>query len=318
MVYDSREADSRKFGLRILPNDSVEIAFLLDYDVHSLTDEFSCMAIAKNGDYIVTKPDPRYNRQPKLSRINKDNEEVWESAFDRPVRKDFRFGPENTKFYYTQKIIETRNEDIIICGLNNISDSFYVAGTHDKVISSGRSGSFLARFSKEGELLWVHHMAYVVEDGSLRNIRMFEVIELQDGRLCVGGNVGIPGTKNDVQPFVMFLDANGCKDETCSNVDKWWYFPDLIPGPPEDTLVVLPELTVYPNPSGDVIHIRIDHAQADDIYTFFILDNFGRTVMRGSLNEASSLDISNLVSGVYAVYIHKTGRQIDIKRFVKN
>jgi hypothetical protein len=306
MVYDSKHADSRKFGIKILQNDSIEVAFELDYPVQLHPDDYSCIEITRNGDYIVTRPDPDYNPLPRLVRINKENQVVWEQSFERPSRPGIPFGPENTKHYYPQKILETHNGDVIICGLNNISDSFYVAGTHDKVISAGRSGSFLARFSKEGELLWVHHMAYVVEDGSLRNIRMFEVIELQDGRLCVGGNVGIPGTKNDVQPFVMFLDANGCKDETCSNVDKWWYFPDLIPGPPEDTLVVLPELTVYPNPASDVLYIHIPY---QDEYSGSLIcimsDSRGQTVYQKDISFGMhEVDISHFPPGVYYVMIH--------------
>jgi len=322
LVYDSREADSRKFGLKILPNDSIEIAFLLDYEVKSPTDDFSCIAIAKNGDYIVTKPDQRYARQPRLSRINKENVEVWESGFDRPTRKGIMFGPENTKFYYTQKIIETANEDIIICGLNNISDSFYVAGTNDQVFSQNRSGSFIARFSKEGELLWVHHMAYVVEDGSLHYIRLRDVIELQDGRLCVGGSLGIEGTKIDMEPFVMFLDANGCKDENCSNVDKWWYFPDLIPRPPIDTLdteidtlAILPHVVVYPNPTSEFLNIHIP--QKNDflgIVQSYIFDSQGRQIRTDVLALGiNTVDVSQWSQGSYFLIIQdEAGQQLSI------
>lgn len=76
--------------------------------------------------------------------------------------------------------------------------------------------------------------------------------------------------------------------------------------------------TVYPNPTSNVINIGLSNSQVESTYTYVIIDSFGRTVLQGGLNGDTSIDVSHLISGIYAVTIQKNGHQMDIKRFIKS
>jgi plastocyanin len=61
-----------------------------------------------------------------------------------------------------------------------------------------------------------------------------------------------------------------------------------------------PNFTIYPNPSDNLITIRTNNNMAGT--QFFITDQTGRLVSNGKLvNDATSIDISQLASGIYLV-----------------
>ena len=66
------------------------------------------------------------------------------------------------------------------------------------------------------------------------------------------------------------------------------------------------DISVYPNPTGDVITICSNSIRS----IYIITDQTGRQVMSGTLNaERTSVDIRNLVAGIYFIQIEKNKYQ---------
>ena len=75
----------------------------------------------------------------------------------------------------------------------------------------------------------------------------------------------------------------------------------------------LPVVSLYPNPSNDLVHLKSDR----EIDFIEIVDLQGNVVMKTVLNSSTaSLDLSNIVSGVYLVKI-QSGNNGIIQRIVK-
>lgn len=69
-----------------------------------------------------------------------------------------------------------------------------------------------------------------------------------------------------------------------------------------------PNLTVYPNPSSNLVTIKGSHSLNGSQY--YIIDQKGRQVFKGRINnEATSFDISQLNSGIYLIQIIGQRRQ---------
>jgi len=59
-----------------------------------------------------------------------------------------------------------------------------------------------------------------------------------------------------------------------------------------------PAFNIFPNPTQDQLHIQIDYPED---YSIRIADISGRTVLRTSLDQSASIDISSLKKGIYIV-----------------
>lgn len=70
-------------------------------------------------------------------------------------------------------------------------------------------------------------------------------------------------------------------------------------------------IRVYPNPANDVLNFTISERSE---YT--LLDVSGKTIMTGLVNPGQSLDVSNLVEGMYVVEV-RNGSQLDRFKVLK-
>ena len=71
------------------------------------------------------------------------------------------------------------------------------------------------------------------------------------------------------------------------------------------------KINIYPNPSADIINIESNY----NINSIEIVDNMGRLIIKKE--SCNKLNISELKSGTYSVYLY-TGNKKIIKRFTKS
>ena len=71
------------------------------------------------------------------------------------------------------------------------------------------------------------------------------------------------------------------------------------------------KIKIYPNPATDIINIESNY----NINSIEIVDNMGRLIMKK--DSCNKLNISELESGTYSVYLYN-GNQKIIKRFTKS
>ncbi|WP_400079921.1 T9SS type A sorting domain-containing protein [Winogradskyella sp. R77965] len=67
--------------------------------------------------------------------------------------------------------------------------------------------------------------------------------------------------------------------------------------------VTLQNVTIYPNPANSIIHIK---GLTNDVATISVTDMLGRNVLTKSLYTNETLDVSQLVSGIYSISIDGT------------
>lgn len=75
-----------------------------------------------------------------------------------------------------------------------------------------------------------------------------------------------------------------------------WYQNELIVLGVDDN--ILEGLKIYPNPTQNVLHIKTER---NDISNLSILDTVGREVMQVSLKSTTSIDVSQLQTGIYLI-----------------
>lgn len=71
---------------------------------------------------------------------------------------------------------------------------------------------------------------------------------------------------------------------------------------------------IFPNPASDVLQLKI--ANADNV-SYAIIDAAGKTVMSSTLNGNSTIDISQLSSGIYALQLKMKEQFIGTTKFIK-
>jgi len=261
-------------------------------------------------------------RFPFIVKLNRAGDTLWSSNFQ-PNRGlldgAIRF---NTDDYKNTDLKILANNDVLVSGSVRIADSLFIPNTNRMKIRARLYGSYLARFSPDGNLLWRHFMVSQKSDGSGRSLTILRINELSDGSLFCTGVIEKNDTTTNVaieQAWAMRVGPNGCFDASCSHVDKWWYFPDEFPVSSVDISSDVSTLSIYPNPTSQDIHISIpDNIDFPIQYT--ITDELGRTHETGIYPDSNNdirLDIARLPSATYFVQIKDKSAQLWRGRFVK-
>ena len=115
----------------------------------------------------------------------------------------------------------------------------------------------------------------------------------------ISGEIGQSFNASVNGVYAVVVTQNGCIDTSfCYNV--------ISVGMTEITF--LNGLSIYPNPSSDLITVKASNEILG--LTFIIADQTGRQIMTGKLNnETTSVDISQLATGVYLFQVGQQRRQ---------
>jgi Secretion system C-terminal sorting domain len=304
---------------KIHENDS--ITKIIKVDVESFQDDFPRLAIDHDGNYIFQDIQDRNGNYPNFLKIGRDGDVVWKETFEQMFSPLLGFEKvPNVSNFKVNSIKVATNNDILVCGFIAIMDSIYIPNLKKKVIVSGRNGSFMARYSPDGELRWRHFLLSANDNGKARNVGIRDITEMPDGSLVVAGFLGRKDTTlvGIRDAWVMKVGPNGCFDPECSNVpdNRWWYFPEEIPTSAID-LVTYEKLSLYPNPGIDKIHISLPDGIAYPIQ-YQITTMTGQTVEKGVQQEQNfSLDASYLSGGTYIILSKDKSGKVWYGKWVK-
>lgn len=290
-------------------------------DVVDFQVDYARLAIDHDGNYIFQDINYRDGQYPYFVKIDRGGNVVWKETFEQMFSPMFGYEKiPNVSNFAVNSIKVASNNDILACGYIAIMDSIYIPNLKKKVIVSGRSGSFMARYSPDGELRWRHFLLSAKENGKARNIGIRDITEMPDGSLVVAGFLGRKDTTlievNDA--WVMKVGPNGCFDPECSNVpdNRWWYFPEEIPTSATD-LVTYEKLSLYPNPGINKINFSLPDSAIYPI-TYQITTISGQTVETGVQQEQHfSIDASYLSKGNYIVLCKDTSGKVWYGQWIK-
>ncbi len=306
-----------KYIFKILENDSImEIARFPLYKREA--NPRAKIKVAIDGHYIVTNFDTsKRNIPPLLTKLDRQGKKVWESSFDLIYGYWYGYFLPNVGNFTLNKITETKNGDILICGFNTQIDSLYIPFLNKKILTSGWTGAYMARFDPDGKVKWIHFLASLKDNGTFRKININDIQETDDGSIVLGGSLGVRDTTSNIfHSWVMKVGPNGCFDEACSHVDKWWFFPEEIVTATE-AKTLLGEITIYPNPGHDMINLTLP----DDVILpvkYRITDMQGRTHESGVYHQqVIKLDAGFLPPGLYLITIMDKAGKIWQGKWVK-
>jgi len=302
-------------------NEDDSISKIVKVDVETFTEDFARLAVDHDGNYIFQDIRDRDGGYPNFLKIDRNGIVVWKESFEQLFSPLLGFEKvPNVSNFEINSIKVASNNDILICGFSAIMDSVYIPNLKKKVIVGGRNGSFIARYSPDGELQWRHFLLSAKSDGNARTIGIRDLTEMPDGSLVVAGFLGRKDTafldKQDA--WVMKVGPNGCFDPECSNVpdNRWWYFPEEIPTSAAD-LVTYEKLSLYPNPGIDKINISLSDGVIYPIQ-YQITTMAGQAVETGvQQDQKFSLDASYLSGGTYIVLCKDKSGKVWYGKWVK-
>lgn len=302
-------------------NEDDSITKIVKVDVETFTADFARLVVDHGGDYIFQDIQDRNGNYPNFLKIDRNGNVVWKETFEQMFSPLLGFEKvPNVSNFAVNSIKVTTNNDILVCGFIAIMDSIYIPNLKKKVIVSGRNGSFMARYSPDGELQWRHFLLSANDNGKARNVGIRDITEMPDGSLVVAGFLGRKDTTlvGIRDAWVMKVGPNGCFDPECSNVpdNRWWYFPEEIPTSATD-LVTYEKLSLYPNPGIDKINISLPDVITYPI-TYQITTMSGQTVETGIQQEQNfSLDASYLSAATYIILCKDKSGKVWYGKWVK-
>ena len=251
---------------------------------------------------------------PDVVKFDASGNEVWRN-FIRP-NTPIRSNGAGYRFSRITRMNVCRNNDVLVCGNIFIHDSFPLPGTNTRVFS-GAPSSFMARFSADGEELWRHIIVHPQPDGQLGYNGLHNISEAPDGSIIVSGTLQrvYDGPRiND--SWVMRLSPDGCLNESCDHVGRYWMFPDVASS--TDDRIPAESLTLYPNPGTSHLSWR---SPASMIYPVrYTLTNLqGIQSESGYIHtpDAAQIYTDYLSTGMYILQITDSSGRRYIGKWVK-
>ncbi len=300
-----------------------QVAQIANIKAKERNDDYPQLTIDKDGNYYTTIFDSRSNEKvldppPILTKIDRVGNIIWQSQFDVTYSNVLSYEKTNQNFFLLNDLKTTKNGDILMVGANTVYDSVFIKKLNKKVIVSGWSGSFIARFNNEGKLLWRHFLIATKDNGLERVVSISDINEAMDGSIVIGGSIGAKDTTSfKYDPWVMRVGANGCFDDNCSHVNRWWFFPDEISTNVKD-LEFYEKLMLYPNPCNEIININLpDNVTFPIQYQISGAD--GKIFEVGFQYEMNfKLDVTNVPSSIYYVLCKDKSGRVFYNNFLKN
>ena len=115
----------------------------------------------------------------------------------------------------------------------------------------------------------------------------------------------------------MRLSPDGCLDDSCSHVGKYWVFPGEIVSSSEDVPVsTATKLTLYPNPGSGYIHVALPQGVALPVQ-YQIVDMQGRVRESGTQSsEVFTLESGYLTQGMYIISVRDKNGKVSVGKWV--
>lgn len=311
---------------KILPNDSI---VLINRNIVTLIlDDIPCIAVDHQGNYFIN---PKYYRGVLegygaqmsdvawLSKITPDGQKVWEQPI--PPTVITNKNREYTNLYRMKRISTCANGDILCAGGVFVYDSTYNHVSQQMDLLTGFC-SFIARFDTEGNVLWRHIIVPYKDNGEFRACQINDIREADDGSIIVGGELERSHITRLVpysaDAWLMKLGPNGCFDDDCTNIDKYWRFPWEVSGVDNQAVQKISSITAIPNPGSHQVQLDFADQVVYPVY-YDVVSVTGASYITGTMMTPSdrTIDAGWLASGMYIIYIRDKSGQIGSVKWVK-
>jgi len=97
-----------------------------------------------------------------------------------------------------------------------------------------------------------------------------------------------------------------------------YYYSGVEPSYTENPALELSSLSIFPNPSDQLIYLELDKVLTADNYSIRIFDTRGELINLQTMPEEGFLDISQLNNGIYYLELQNKSTQVNVlRKFVK-
>jgi len=255
-----------------------------------------------------------------VTKINRSGEVLWTSMITPLWRESYFVGIQKQRI---NRISVARNGDVLCAGTAAILDSFDIEGYDKKMFAANILCSFIARFDPDGNLLWRHFIAPLrkVFDGSIRINTILDIKEAPDGSIFTSGRIEryqdeVTGISD---AWLMRLNPEGCLDDSCSHVGKYWMFPgEIVSSSEDDPIATITKLTLYPNPGKGYIHVELPQGMALPVQ-YQIADMQGQVRESGmQSSEVFTLESGYLTQGMYIISVRDKNGTVSVGKWIKD
>lgn len=322
--------DPEEYGKRsifkVMPDNSIDsISTIISTNLNR---GYPKIAVDSEGNYFINPvyyggaaPGTNTNLRDVsfITKINRFGEVLWTSMIPPIWRESIYVGTQTQKI---NRISTTRNGDVLCSGTVAILDSFEIEGYDKKMFATSILCSFIARFSSDGKLLWRHFIApqRKVYDMRIRGNTIVDIKEAPDGSIITGGRLERYEDKvtGVFDAWLMRLSPEGCLDDSCTHVGKYWVFPgEIVSSSEEVNLSTATKLTLYPNPSSGYIHVQLPQDVVLPVqYQISAKDGSVRELGTQS-SEEFRLECGHLTQGMYIISVRDKHGKVSVGKWVK-
>ncbi len=240
-------------------------------------------------------------RTSKVSGINYNRLQIAKlnsSGFNVMWNKTYGTGLQTNNL---NSLLVNSDGSIVSCG--RFCDSTYAFQ-----VSSYDAGGVILKVNSVGDSLWMRQYNNYVSPPNPGNFfeTLFGIEKTYDGGyIACGGIINQPQGK----AWVIKMDSLGCVNAGCGGVISG----TLSTGMMDNSLFMDGGVSIYPNPSNDVLHI--DLVKADSFFKFKIINNLGEVIREEELKN-NFINIKDLSTGIYFLHLISNKPATLSKKFV--
>ncbi|MBK8080990.1 MAG: T9SS type A sorting domain-containing protein [Saprospiraceae bacterium] len=314
--YYCLEDAARRYIIKLKPDNTVSREGSVSIGDPSLDDPR--IAVDHEGNYIINSnfggKDSIWNtdrrRTTHVTKINRQGQILWNTMMPQ-IKREGRIYLDRFEML---RMSVTKNNDILCVGQVIIADSFYHPVTQEPFHWVSYNASFIARLAPDGKVKWRHLMAPYNSEGSALSNILFDIQEAPDGSIIVAGQLQRDTSGFIHDAWLMRLSPDGCLNDSCDHIQKYWRFPDTISL--TENIQLFP-LMIYPNPGQQGFRILYS---SDMIYPlqYELINSTGVRLQTGFLgSNDDEVDTSWLYSGAYQVLVRDRNGKVFSGRWVK-
>ena len=331
MVFTFFFLDDEKYSSIFKVYSDNSIALIKKIIINEQLDQFIKLGIDQEGSYYFTvyenRPLPEFNSNsdsPFLVKVDKYGNEKWRHYIPMIYRQYFPVSI-YTGFYYSRRITVAPSGDILYTGNVLLRDSIRISGPSmngepEEYKIFNMNTSFLARFTKDGELLWNYYLVPQKADGTPLHCSISDVQETADGSLITGGYIRRDHEEEHRvdDTWIMRLNSQGCLNDACDHISKHWHLPGSISSS-EDVIMTVSNFLVYPTPGADFFHILPSPLWNYPLH-ISVYDMQGRKALDRKISQDEGIiriDAHPLHTGSYLIHITDSNGNVSTGKWIK-
>jgi hypothetical protein len=314
--YYCLEDAARRYIIKLKPDNTVTREVSVSIGNPGLDDPR--IAVDYEGNYVINSnfggKDSIWNtdkrRTTHVTKINRQGDILWSTMMPQIKREGRVFFDD----FRMMRVSVTQDNDVLCVGMVEISDTFYHPVTNEPFQYVEPTASFIARVGSDGKVKWRHVIAPIKSDGTPLVSILFDIQEAPDGSIIVAGQLQRDTSDYVLDAWLLRLSPDGCLNDSCNHIQKYWVFPDTISLTEN---IQLHPMLLYPNPGQQGFRISPSSKMTYPLQ-YELINSSGIRLQTGfSANSDEVVDTSWLHAGVYQVLVRDRDGKVFSGRWVK-